>query len=66
MVVPFEIGEQQARDKFLQWQRSSRLAPSGLLPPGGTWRMRAALLPFWLFDVQARVEFAGTVGISSK
>ncbi|KAL4452672.1 hypothetical protein ABPG75_008334 [Micractinium tetrahymenae] len=66
-VVPFQITESQARDKFLAWQRgAARLAPSSLLPRGGPWNMRAALLPFWLFDVQARVEYAGSVGLRNK
>ena len=66
-VVPFEITEQQARQKFLDWQRgAARLAPGGLLPLGGRWNLRAALLPFWLFEVQARVEYAGSVGSAEK
>ena len=66
-VVPFEIGEEEARRKFLSWQAGrARLAPSGLLAPGGPWRMRAALLPFWLCDVRARVEYAGSVGTADK
>ncbi len=63
----FQITEAQARDKFLAWQRgTARLAPSSLLPPGGPWHMRAALLPFWLFDVRVRVEYAGSVGLRDK
>jgi hypothetical protein len=66
-VVPFEITEQQARQKFLDWQRgSARLGPGGLLPLGGRWNLRAALLPFWLFEVHARVEYAGSVGSAEK
>ena len=72
-VVPFEISAQQARDRFLAWQRAStaRLAPAGLLPEaaaagGEAWRLRPAYLPFWLFDVTARVQYAGSVGIKDK
>ena len=66
-VVPFEITEQQARQKFLDWQHgSARLGPGGLLPLGGRWNLRAALLPFWLFEVHARVEYAGSVGSAEK
>lgn len=66
-MVPFQITEAQAREKFLAWQRgAARLAPSSLLPPGGPWHMRAALLPFWLFDVRAQVEYAGSVGLRDK
>ncbi|PSC74179.1 CHD3-type chromatin-remodeling factor PICKLE isoform B [Micractinium conductrix] len=66
-VVPFDLTEAAARDRFLAWQRgTARLAPGGLLPAGGPWRVRAALLPFWLFDVRARVDYAGSVGIEDK
>ena len=66
-VVPFEISQEEARCKFLEWQSGrARLAPTGLLPPGGPWRMRPALLPFWLFDVRARVEYAGSVGVETR
>lgn len=66
-VVPFEIGEEEARAKFLDWQAGrARLGPCSLLPKGGPWRMRPALLPFWLFDVTAKVEYAGAVGFPDK
>ncbi len=66
-VAPFDLTEADARQKFLAWQRgAARLAPGGLLPPAGTWRMRPALLPFWMFDVEARVDYAGTVGFASR
>ncbi len=64
-VVPFEIDEAEARRRFLAWQSgAARLAPAGLLPEGGAWSLRPALLPFWLFDVAARMEYAGSVGLA--
>ncbi|KAL4856717.1 Chaperone protein DnaJ [Chlorella vulgaris] len=67
-VVPFQIGEEEARRRFLAWQSgTARLGPSGLLPPeGGGWHMRPALLPFWMFDVRARLEYAGSVGTADR
>lgn len=66
-MVPFEIGEEEARRRFLAWQSGrARMGPGGLLQPGGPWRLRPALLPFWLFDVTARVEYAGSVGTTDK
>jgi hypothetical protein len=55
LVVPFALSEDEARAAFLAWQRRSWLAPRGLLAPG-TFSLRPALLPFWAFDVRARVE----------
>ncbi|KAI3432469.1 hypothetical protein D9Q98_004018 [Chlorella vulgaris] len=67
-VVPFQIGEQEAHRRLLAWQSgTARLGPSSLLPPkGGGWHMRPALLPFWMFDVRARLEYAGSVGTADR
>jgi hypothetical protein len=57
-VVPFQISLEQAQAAFEAWQRSNWLAPSRLLRRGLV-GMRAALLPFWLFEATVRVEYTG-------
>ena len=54
----------QAKDAFRQWHGEKWLAPSGLLEQPGT-HMRAALLPFWLFEVSVRSEYSATVGVAA-
>lgn len=55
---------QVATEKFLAWQRQSRLTPSDLLRPGSH-SLRAVLLPFWLFDCHVHVRYTGLVGAPS-
>ena len=57
-VVPFQISLTQAQMAFEEWQRSHWLSPSKLLHKGLV-SMRAALLPFWLFEATVHVEYTG-------
>ena len=54
----------QAKEAFRQWHGEKWLAPDGLLEQPGT-VMRAALLPFWLFEVSVRTEYTATVGVAA-
>lgn len=66
LICPFAISEDEAAQRFQAWQHGrARLGPGGLLPAGGPWGMRPALLPFWLWRVTAAVEYSGSVEVPS-
>ena len=64
-IAPFELGPEQAKERFLRWQRDNRLAPGSLLREGTT-TLRAVLLPFWLFSAAVQAEYAGAVATAGR
>eukprot|EP00210_Caulerpa_lentillifera_P002421 g2320.t1 len=58
-LIPFEISETEAKEKFHKWQHSKWLAPSKLLEAPGV-SIRAIYVPFWCFDTQLSFTYSAT------
>eukprot|EP00803_Ostreobium_quekettii_P000036 evm.model.scf_1408EXC.4 EVM.evm.TU.scf_1408EXC.4 scf_1408EXC:14406-18349(+) len=63
VVVPFQLSESQAREKFEQWQKSHWFAPSNLLDHPAV-KSTSTFLPFWCFDVKVSVRYSASPGFS--
>ena len=63
-VIPFLIGEGEARDAASKWYRSQWLAPRKLKKAAHIDTVRGAYLPFWNFNADARAHWTSTKGRS--
>lgn len=62
-VLPFLVGEPEARRRVGEWLRRLWLAPSGLAEQvRGPSRLRGIYVPFWTFDSATRTAYAGRRG----
>jgi len=56
-LIPFEIEENEAKDRFHKWQSSKWFAPSKLLEAPDV-SIRAIYIPFWCFDAQLSFTYS--------
>lgn len=56
-LVPFEIEENEAKERFHKWQSSKWFAPSKLLEAPDV-SIRAIYVPFWCFDAQLSFTYS--------
>ena len=54
----------EAKQRYLQWQNKKWLSPSNVLAQD-KYILTPVMLPYWLFTLQAKVQFTGTVGVKS-
>lgn len=64
--LPFEVTPEEAKDRYRRWQRSRWLTPGNLLSREDAYSLTPVLLPYWLFSIQARVQYTGTVGTKAS
>ena len=55
-IIPFTISKQQAQDAFCKWCHKGRFTPKGYYSPAKLKAMTGIYVPFWLFDLNARVD----------
>lgn len=59
MVIPFAITKEQAVQAFRKWCRNGLLTPSGFMTANRIKDMTGVYVPFWLYDLDNRVEARG-------
>ena len=62
--LPFEVSPEQAIDRYCKWQSSKWLTPMNLLS-AGHYTLRPVLLPYWLFTIDAKIHYTGSVAVNS-
>ncbi|MCK9792340.1 hypothetical protein M1843_01090 [Isoptericola sp. 4D.3] len=61
-VVPFGVGQAQAREAFRRWVRSRPFAPGELKKVGDTESLHGSYLPHWTFDAETSSSYTGQRG----
>jgi hypothetical protein len=61
-VLPFVIGDAQARDRIRQWYGKLWLAPGALKRRALTDTVKGIYLPYWTFDAQADAQWTADAG----
>jgi DNA-directed RNA polymerase subunit RPC12/RpoP len=62
-LVPFEVTDQQARDRFKGWLSGLWFAPGDLKAAAAMdGRLTGTYLPFWTYDAQAETDYRGKRG----
>lgn len=59
-VLPFKIDKSQAVQAFKKWCRNGLLTPKGFMTADRIKAMKGIYVPFWLYDLDNRVEVQGT------
>jgi predicted RNA-binding Zn-ribbon protein involved in translation (DUF1610 family) len=61
-VLPFVVGDTQARDRIRQWYGKLWLAPNALKRRALTDTVKGIYLPYWTFDAQADAQWTADAG----
>jgi DNA-directed RNA polymerase subunit RPC12/RpoP len=62
-LVPFALGEEQARDKMATWLGKLWFAPNGLAKYAKKGRrLRGVYVPFWTYDADTKSRYSGQRG----
>lgn len=62
-VIPFALGDGEAREVMKRWMKGLWFAPSGLLAYAERGRaLQGVYMPYWTFDAQTRSSYAGQRG----
>ena len=61
-VLPFKVGETEARDRIRAWYGKLWLAPSALKRRALTDTVRGLYLPYWTFDAQVEADWIAEAG----
>lgn len=62
LLVPFQLSEEQAREKFRQWIKGHFFAPTQLKKTYRLHKMSGAYLPYWTYDSQTQSSYTVNVG----
>jgi len=61
-MLPFKVGESDARDRIRAWYGKLWLAPSALAKKALTDTVRGIYLPYWTFDARVNAEWTAEAG----
>jgi hypothetical protein len=61
-VLPFRVGEAEARDRIRAWFGKLWLAPSALKRKALTDTVRGVYLPYWTFDARVDAQWTAEAG----
>jgi hypothetical protein len=61
-LLPFQIGEAQARDRIREWYGGQWLAPNALKRRALTDTVHGVYLPYWTFDAQTYTRWTAEAG----
>ncbi len=61
-VLPFKVGEPQARERIRSWYGQRWLAPNALKKKALTDTVRGVYLPYWTFDAQVDAAWTAEAG----
>lgn len=64
-IVPFNIGKEQAKQKFLKWASQFKLLPRNFTSPEHLEKITGIYVPYWMAQASAKVDIAGTGETSS-
>lgn len=59
-IIPFKIDKDTATTKFLKWCKGGLMTPFNFVSPKNIAKMKGLYVPFWLFDVDAKLDMVGT------
>lgn len=66
-IIPFKYGREEAIQAFYKWCRKGLMTPKDFTSEKNMEKITGMYLPFWLFDVDTDMNFAGTgISISSS
>lgn len=58
VVIPFKIGEQEAKNMFRRWAKKGIFTPKEFVSESTVQKVTGIYVPFWLYDYGARMEYA--------
>jgi len=59
-IVPFEIGQEEAKQKFIKWVSSKRFIPKDFSSPKQIEKMAGVYFPYWIVDEDVDVDADAT------
>lgn len=59
-MIPFKYSRQSAEEAFIKWAGKGKWTPFGFVSKKNVEKMTGLYVPFWLFDIDAKIEAKGT------
>jgi len=59
-MIPFKYSRESAEKAFIKWAGKGKWTPFGFVSKKNVAKMTGLYVPFWLFDIQASIDAAGT------
>ena len=59
-MIPFKYSRQSAEEAFIKWAGKGKWTPFGFVSKKNVSKMTGLYVPFWLFDIEAKIDAEGT------